>query len=286
MTGFGRGFFELGGQRFRIELRAVNSRFLDLKLRHPWHDAELDHGLSQRIRGALARGRVDLSVSEEGGGGAATALRLDSAVAGQLKTALEQLSEVLGGDAQLAARLLPPPRELLVAVPPPAEDVQRGLLEALDEALDALKEMRQREGAGLRADLEAHLADVQRLAEAIAARAKDEPLRARQRLEQRLKQLGLDENVDAARVTQEVALIAERCDVSEELARLAIHRDQLAEMLTSDEPVGRKLEFMLQEVNRELNTIASKTSDADAGTLVVEAKATLEKMREQVQNVE
>jgi uncharacterized protein (TIGR00255 family) len=286
MTGFGRAEFEVSGRRFRIELRAVNSRFLDLKLRHPWNDADLDHRVKQRLGQQLTRGRVELSVLDEGVTADGASLVLDPQLAGQLARAVDELSELLGGDRAAAARLITAPRELLTAKSPPAEDLQRELLAAVDQALVALVTMREREGAGLRADLQGHLAQLEELSAGIAARASGEPERARQRLEQRIAQLGLAEGLDDGRLAQEVALVAERCDVSEELARLKIHGEQLRQMFASDEPIGRKLEFMLQELNRELNTVASKTGDAEAGTLVVEAKATLEKMREQVQNVE
>lgn len=286
MTGFGRAEFEVSGRRYRIELRAVNSRFLDLKLRHPWNDAELDHRVGKRLKAALTRGRVEFSVFDEGVTADGAALELDPNLAAQLARAVDQLGELLGGDRAAAARLLTAPRELLTAKAPPADDLQRELLVAVDRALAALVTMREREGEGLRADLAQHLAHLGELSAQIADRADGEAERARQRLEQRISQLGLAEGIDDARLAQEIALVAERCDVSEELARLKIHAEQLRQMLGSDEPIGRKLEFMLQELNRELNTIASKTGDAEAGTLVVEAKATLEKMREQVQNVE
>lgn len=286
MTAFGRGIFDLAGRRYRVELRSVNSRFLDLKLRHPWNDAELDHHLAQRIRTRVQRGRVDLNVTVEKGGGAESMLVLDVEVAEQVATALDALAAILGGDRTLAARLVTPPHDLLVAASPPAEDRRSNLLVALDAALDALITMREREGKGLYADLRDHLGEVERWMAAIGTRARDEPGQAQRRLGERLVQLGAGEMVDPQRLAQEVALVADRCDVSEELARLEIHARQFEEMIEAKDPVGRKLEFMLQELNRELNTIASKTGDAEAGTLVVEAKATLEKMREQVQNVE
>ncbi|PID39385.1 MAG: YicC family protein [Proteobacteria bacterium] len=286
MTGFGRAAFEVSGRRYRIELRAVNSRFLDLKLRHPWNDAALDHLVMKRLKGVLTRGRVDVGVFEEGVTADGAALVLDLNLAAQLARAVEELGELLGGDRAAAARLLTPPRELLMASAPPADDLQRALLTAVDHALEALVAMRQREGGGLQRDLQQHLAHLEQLSVDIAARAEVEPLRVRRRLEQRVAQLELAKGCDDARMAQEIALVAERSDVSEELARLTIHAGQLRQMLESVEPIGRKLEFMLQELNREVNTIASKTGDAEAGTLVVEAKATLEKMREQVQNVE
>lgn len=182
--------------------------------------------------------------------------------------------------------LLPVPRELLVQHSESAEEVRPAFLAALQQALGALMAMREREGRGLRQDLEQHLAHLETLAMSIASRTVDEPRLLRERLEQRLQQLSSVKELDPGRLAQEAAVVAERCDVSEELARLRIHSEQLRQMLAADEPMGRQLEFMLQELLRELNTIASKTSDAEAGSLVVEAKGTLEKMREQAQNVE
>lgn len=286
MTGFGRATFESGGRRVRVELRTVNSRFLDMKLRLPFNDAELEHEAAVLVKQALSRGRVDLSVLDEGGGTGQGTLQLEQRVADDLVRALDLLADRLGGNRTLAAQLMPVPRDLLVQRSETAEDVRPAFLAALEQALVALTAMRQREGMGLRRDLEQHLAHLEDLATSIAARTKDEPRLLRERLEQRLQQLSSVKEIDPARLAQEAAIVAERCDVSEELARLRIHSEQLRQMLAADEPMGRQLEFMLQELLRELNTIASKTSDAEAGSLVVEAKGTLEKMREQAQNVE
>lgn len=288
MTGFGRAAFELVGAAYRIEVRTLNSRFLDLRMRLPWTDAEVESKATVLIRSRLARGRVELNVWEEGKGSCG-GVQLNTAVAAQLAVALADLKKRLGCDDATAAQLLPRVSELLTcpSKDPVSGDIWDGFGEALTEAMDRLVAMRQREGQALRADLERHLGRLAELAEQIGDRVGDEPRQVQQRLTTRVAQLmGAGVEIDPNRIAQEAALLAEKADVSEELARLQSHRDQLCEMIRQEEPVGRSIEFMLQELNRELNTVASKTASTDATALVVEAKGCLEKMREQAQNVE
>ena len=285
MTGFGRASFEIDGFHYRVELRSVNGRFLDVRSRIPFGDARLETLAIGRIRERLFRGRVELNVQEAGGGGG-IALRLNTVLAQQLANILRDLSAALGTDVGTAAGLLPPHKDLITGLPAlNADAVCQVFLTALDEALANLVEMREREGKGLADDLCHHLDIVEDQRTQIAALTADEPERIRVRLAERLAHLGASE-LDPQRIAQEIALLAERCDVSEELSRIAIHRKQLGAMLEGEGPTGRKLEFMLQELNREANTIASKTTCAEVGSLVVDLKGVLERMREQAQNVE
>jgi uncharacterized protein (TIGR00255 family) len=289
MTGFGRGELQVGGRTFRVEARSVNNRFLDLKVRLPWIDGELESRTIALVRRAVTRGRVEISVLEERGARPDASLHLDEALARSVGAALQRLAGLLGADLATAARLLPPLKELVGTDSGPiaTDDVWPALERGLQEALGALTAMRRREGEALAADVAGHL---QRLREAVArirTLAAGEPERARRRLQDRLSRLlGDSTPVDAARLAEEVALIADRADVSEELARLESHFEQLQGMLEAQGEVGRRFEFMLQELHRELNTIASKTDSAETAHLVVDAKASVERMREQAQNVE
>jgi uncharacterized protein (TIGR00255 family) len=287
MTGFGRAGFALGQRTFRIELRSVNNRFLDVKIRLPWIDGELEARTLALVRRSVARGRVDVSVLEERSD-AAGALRLDGEAARNLAAALRELCAVAQCDLPTAAALLQQSRVELLSAGGAAratDETWPQLEPGLRQALDALIAMRRREGAALAAALVAQLDELGRRLEEIQRLVAGEPERQRARLEGRLAALHV-EGVDPARLAMEVAICADRADVSEELARLASHIDQLRGAVDAEGEVGRKLEFMLQEVHRELNTIASKTVTAEVAHHVVEAKAAVEKMREQAQNVE
>ncbi|MCB9558697.1 MAG: YicC family protein [Deltaproteobacteria bacterium] len=286
MTGFGRASFSVSGRSFRLELRSVNNRFLDVRATLPWADVSVEHALRAKIGERLARGRVDVTVSaDEADSG--VALQLNAAAAKRLAGLIDSLANELGGDRHLAARLLPPQRDLLTTrVAADATGLWEGLEPCLDQAIDALLEMRAAEGRVLHADLQARLQHTRELAADIERAVDGEVERRSTKLKERLDRLVADEKIDRGRLHQEVAILADRSDISEEVVRIASHLGQLAEMLQVDEPVGRRIEFMLQELNREFNTIASKTASADVARQVVDAKSTLEKMREQAQNVE
>jgi uncharacterized protein (TIGR00255 family) len=288
MTGFGKAAVHAGERGYVLELRSYNHRFLDPRARLPWPSAELEHRLLMQIRKRLARGRVDLVIRQESGAGGAARLRVDADVARALARAMKEIEVLVGCDNATAAALVGQPRELVTTdvEAPDATRVWAPLSQALDEALEALIEMRRREGEALRVDLEGHMDELHRLVESVRRQVADEPARHRARLRERLGALAEDVTMDPQRIEQEVALAADRCDVSEELARLESHLRQMRDMAAQQGPVGRKLEFMLQEVNRELSTIGAKTLSADVSHLIVEGKATVEKMREQVQNVE
>jgi len=287
MTGFGRATFDLDGSAFRVEVRSVNNRFLDIKVHLPWVDGELEQHLRRGVRARLARGRVDVTVSlddADGGGG----VRLNAELARDLGRVLGELAATLSCDIATAALLVPQQRDLLLATSGGAarDQLWAGVEPCLDQALTGLQQMRAEEGQALASDLNRNLATMRRLRGEIATLADNEPQRRRDRLTERVEKLLGDREVDGERLAQEVALLADRADVSEELVRLQSHLDQLHELLGQPDAIGRKIEFLLQEVNRELNTIASKTGSGETSALVVEAKSCLEKMREQAQNVE
>ncbi|MBK8480527.1 MAG: YicC family protein [Proteobacteria bacterium] len=292
MTGFGRATFGVGGAAYRVELRSLNSRFLDLKVRLPWFDGELETRISAAVRERLARGRVDLALWDDqapAGGGAS---RLDHALALRAAAALDELAELCGGDRACAATLLGPVAGIFTLGASRPESAAlwegsdaKGLRHALGAALDQLLVMRAREGAALATELRQQLVRLRTLAAKMAPLAAEEPSRRQRLLAGRLAQLAASP-VDPQRLAQEVAILAERADVSEELARLESHFDQLEAVLGAAEPIGRRLEFLLQEVHRELNTLATKATSAELGVLVLDAKSWLEKMREQAQNVE
>lgn len=287
MTGYGRGELELGGRSYCVELRSYNNRFLDVKVRLPWLGKDLEVKVEGVIRGRVHRGRVEASAWETGGA-AGGRLQLDEALARDLGALLGKLAEIIGADLGTAARLVPPQRELIVADPTLGLDPEKtwsALEEGLAQALERLLEMRRIEGQATGRDMAQHLDEVERLRARLAEETASEPTTIRDRLIERIEALD-GAGVDPDRIAQEVALLADRCDVSEELARLGSHIAQLRRMMGQDGPVGREIEFLLQEFNRELNTIGSKSQSGSIAHLVVQAKTAVERMREQAQNLE
>jgi uncharacterized protein (TIGR00255 family) len=284
MTGYGRGVGERGDVRATVDVRAVNHRFLDLKLRGAGLSAALEDAIAARVRHALERGSVAVSVNFARGG-AAGELQLDA-------DAAERAHRTLSG---LAARLgLPGPDLALVIAQPGVitgedrldDDTAPAVLDALDAALLQLDAMRVNEGAALAAELRMRLDELVATRAQIAALAAAVPGQLARRLVDRLKRLLDDVAADPARIAQEIALLADRADVTEELVRLASHLDQAHALIGGAGAIGRRLDFLVQEIGRELNTIGAKSTTAEIGTAIVGAKAALEKVREQVQNVE
>jgi uncharacterized protein (TIGR00255 family) len=295
MTGFGRGVAEHGRTRATVDVRAVNHRFLDLKLRGALAPA-LEEAIGTRVRSALERGAVTVSVhlARDAGGGT---MRVDQAAARTAHDQLTELARVLGIAGPDLALVLAQPGVVIVADEDPRDDSDGpAVLAALDGALAQLAGMRDGEGQALARELLLRLDELTALRTALARLAADVPERVQRRLSQRLERLLQDEAadkgsdaagwLDPGRLAQEVALLAERADVTEELVRLASHLEQARALVTGAGASGRRLDFLVQEIGRELNTIGSKSAVTEISSAIVEAKAVLEKVREQVQNVE
>ena len=285
MTGYGRGVADRGELRATVDVRSVNHRFLDLKLRGAQVAAALEDAIGARVRAAIERGAVVVAVNVARGG-APAGFRIDTDAAERVHRAL----------AELAARLALPGPDLALVLAQPGvvtgddrlddEGAAVAVLGALDAALAQLAEMRAAEGAALAAELAARLAELVATRAHIAALAGAVPDQLVRRLLDRVKRLSDDIAIDQARIAQEIALYADRADITEELVRLASHLDQAGALIDGPGAIGRRLDFLVQEIGRELNTIGSKSTTAEITTAVVAAKATLEKLREQVQNVE
>jgi uncharacterized protein (TIGR00255 family) len=287
MTGFGAGDARLGEGRVVVETRSVNQRFLEVRARVPRELGDQAVFVEQLLRRGLSRGRVDVTVHCEGV--AAGGVSLDHDRAREALAALRAVAreEGLGDDVPLS---------LLSTVPDlfaPVTHVDPGaaraaLAEAVARCLDALGRMREAEGAELAADLLRRVSAVRGACARVAALSEVSAARRRERVRERVRRLVEESGarVDGARVEQELALLAEHSDVSEELTRLAAHADHFASLLRAEEPAGRRMDFLLQEMAREANTLGAKAFDAEVTRVVVELKAELERMREQVQNVE
>jgi uncharacterized protein (TIGR00255 family) len=292
MTGFGRASVARQGIVFEIETRSVNHRYLDVRVKLPRLLASLEAEVRSRIQERFERGKVDLAVVSPEGAAPAPRLEVDLEAARSYLRAAERLREDEEVEGRLdVATLLALPGVARFAEPDVLDEtLRRELLAAVDASLEAVSAMRGAEGAALERDLLARAGRVAELADALEARAESVAEAVRARLRKRAEQLARDTGLyDEARLTQEITIAADRMDVTEELVRLRSHVEQLRRTVASGGPghaVGRRLDFLLQELGREANTVGSKAADAPVAHLVVELKSELGRLREQVQNVE
>jgi uncharacterized protein (TIGR00255 family) len=289
MTGFGRASFEAAGATYAVELRSVNQRNLDLSLRLPRALAGLEPELRKRLAQRFARGKVELSVASAAGSAPRAEIEVDRALVQRYLALSRELSREPGVVDRIGvAELLAMPgvvRSVEAAVR--EDEASAALLAATERAADAALAMRAAEGAALARELEARLAVLEALVAELGPRASEVQRAVRERLRARAEQLRAETGLlDEARLYHEVALAAERLDVTEELARLASHAEQVRAALASDEPVGRRLEFLAQELAREANTLGAKAGDAPLAQRVVDLKTEIDRIREQVLNVE
>ncbi|MGI6604528.1 MAG: YicC/YloC family endoribonuclease [bacterium] len=287
MTGFGRGSARRGETTFTVEIRTLNHRFLEWSIRLPRELAEWEERLRSRLQQELARGRVEVWVGVSGQIGPRK-VQVDTDLAGSYYGAAQAIAAELGVEPGITAAFLLTLPEVVRLEEREAdlEEWWPGCAEALERALAQLVAMREREGEAMAADLKIRVKRLRALAQAIMEQAGEIPRLYQDKLRQRLATLVAESGVDEGRLAQEVAFLAERADITEEIVRLLSHCDQLAATIAKEEPVGRRLEFLLQEANREVNTIGSKAQGLRISSLVVDCKAELEKMREQVQNIE
>jgi uncharacterized protein (TIGR00255 family) len=287
MTGFGAGRGATGGEEIDVEVRSVNHKFCEVKARLPRELSLLELDVQRTVKDRLARGGIEVLVRRAGTAGA-LAPRVDAALAEAYARAFAEVGARMGlsGGPTLADVV---GAEGVVRLEERAVDLEAAraaLGRGLVQALDALVAMRAREGEALARDLAARLAAVEGLVARIAELSPRSVEHHRARLEERIAELSRGIPLDPARLAQEVAIFADRTDVAEEITRLGSHLTQARVLLGSDEPAGRKLDFLVQEMHREANTTGSKSQSADISGLVVELKAEIERMREQVQNVE
>ena len=288
MTGFGRGEATSQSRAFTVEVQSVNHRFLEVRCRVPKRLTGLEPRIQQAIQARFSRGHFDVLVLDKDLDGRGRTLKVDVPLATQYVDALRTLQQALGLPGQVTLEMLTAQREL-IAVEESAESLDESwgeLSPALARALEALTEMRRREGEALVANLRAHLGEVEATLTGIVERTPALVQAQRDRLRERVAELLDGRLPDPARLEQEVALLAERSDVAEECDRLHSHLHQFRAALEQPGPQGRRLDFLLQEMHREANTIGSKSADAWLAHEVVRLKTSIERLREQVQNLE
>jgi uncharacterized protein (TIGR00255 family) len=288
MTGYGSAELERDGQRLAAEVRSVNHRFCEVSIRAPKLVSLFEDRIRQRIQDRFSRGKINLSITWSGAGESGEVLKVNEVVADRYAQLLELLRERYHLDGRLDVRTLASlPDVFSWEHSALSDDETWGLLENLiDRACASLDQMKQREGQALAADLEHRLGILRLHLDTIARRAPLRPQEAKDRLLSRLQPLLGEVELDPSRVAQEVALLVDRLDCTEECVRLAAHIDQFRSLIEGAEMAGRKLGFLLQEMNREANTIGSKANDVEMSRAVIVIKEELERLREQVQNVE
>ncbi|MGE5815012.1 MAG: YicC/YloC family endoribonuclease [Acidobacteriota bacterium] len=295
MTGFASLSREDEAGTVGVTIRAVNHRYLDLQVRAPQMLAPLEPKLRALVQQRLARGRVELNVSTQVRQAQAPDVQLNDAFVDALSGALEQARArgVISGQLS-AGDLVRIPQALIIRERQESTEAnsseptvfERAILDTVTEALAALDLMRSREGDALGADLENRRSRLQALISDVAAAADTGRAEREQELGERIKEFGAEGMMDPALLAQEIVRFVARSDITEEIVRFRTHLEHWQALVASREPCGRKLDFLLQELNREINTIGSKAEGATTSALVVEVKAELERVREQVQNVE
>jgi len=284
MTGYGKS----SGGGYTVEMRSVNHKFLDVSVKMPREVLALEARVKKEAGERLSRGRLDVFINRESGAESARSYSLNREAAAQYVSLLRELKEGFGLEGEVDLGLLASFREIVTEdeASEDLEDVWGGLAAGVNEALDSLTAMRAEEGSSLHADIITRADSLLGMVAAIEARSPEVVRAYAERLRERVTELAEGVGLNEERLAQEIALMAERSDITEEVVRFRSHVSQLKDMLESDGPVGRKMDFLMQELNRETNTMGSKSQDTRIAHTVVEIKAELEKIREQVQNVE
>ena len=287
MTGFGAATVENDDYKVTVELKAVNQRFLELNFHMPRQFGQWEENLRQLIRKLAARGKVDIFVNYVDKRESKSTIRVDKGLALAYQSAMNELSDTLHlPRPDSAAMFAGFPDVLQVEQSAELDGLQPVLEDALQQALKAFDDMRQREGAHIAEDFEQRLVKLEGMRQQLITLAPAIVEERRQHLQEVLAEALAGKDFDETRIIQETALFADRVNYTEEVVRLESHIAQFRQIMAAGEPSGRKLDFLIQEFNRETNTIGSKANSKDAAQLVVDMKSEIEKIREQVQNIE
>ncbi|MGM9661164.1 MAG: YicC/YloC family endoribonuclease [Faecousia sp.] len=288
MTGYGRAVETVNGREFTVELRSVNNRYLDCSVKLPRNLSFAEDSIKQAVKGAISRGKVDVFISLRTEGASDVKITLNTAMVEGYLNAMKQMTTDYGVRDDISVSLLSRMPEVFTVDKPEVDEEQllADLLSVMDKALAHFDAMRSAEGKALENDLRSRGETILKLVEQVEAGSGQTVADYRTRLENKLKEVLANTAIDESRILTEAAIFADKVAVDEETVRLRSHLDQMNNMLTAGGAIGRKLDFLLQEMNRESNTIGSKCSDVRLARIVVDIKAELEKIREQTQNIE
>lgn len=288
MTGYGRAVETLNGREFTVELRSVNNRYLDCSVRLPRVLSFAEDAVKQAVKGSISRGKVDVFVTVRSEAGDEVQVSLNKAVLQGYLTAMRQMVDEYQVRDDISVASLSRMPEVFTLEKPQVdeEQLQEDLMAVVNKALEGYDAMRQAEGEALDRDLRSRGQTILELVSQVEAGSGKTVSDYRARLEAKIKEVLANTNIDESRILTEAAIFADKVAVDEETVRLRSHLKQMNTMLTTGGAVGRKLDFLLQEMNREANTIGSKCTDVNLARIVVDIKAELEKIREQTQNIE
>ena len=288
MTGYGRAREMLNKRDITVEVRSVNNRYLDCTVKMHRMYSFAEDAVKQHVQKAISRGKVDVFITVDASAADVAKVTVNRELAAQYAAALRELAEVCGTESHVTPETLSRFPEVLTVTKADEdlETVSADLCAVLDKALAAYNEMRAVEGAKLAEDIGNRLVFIENYTSQVEERSPQTVAEYRAKLTARMQEVLQSTSIDQQRILTEAAIYADKVAVDEETVRLRSHVAQLRTMLTSDEPMGRKMDFLIQEVNRESNTIGSKCNDVAIAQVVVGLKAEVEKMREQVQNVE
>ena len=288
MTGYGRAVETVNSREFTVELRSVNNRYLDCTVKLPRSASFAEDTVKQAVKQAISRGKVDVFISIKSESAEDTSITLNQAVLEGYLTAMRQMVSEFGVKDDISVSSLSRLPEVFTMEKPEVDEdkLLADLMRVVSKALESYNAMRCTEGAALDADLRSRGNTIRELVTQVEQGNAQTVIDYRTRLENKLREVLENTNIDESRILTEAAIFADKVAVDEETVRLRSHLDQMNTMLTGGGAVGRKLDFLLQEMNREANTIGSKCTDVRLARIVVDIKAELEKIREQTQNIE
>ncbi len=288
MTGYGRAVETVNGREFTVELRSVNNRYLDCSVKMPRALSFAEETVKQAVKAAVSRGKVDVFITVRSESGEDARVSLNTAVVEQYLAAMNRMVAEFGVKDDISVSTLSRLPEVFSVEKPEVDEEQlrSDLMQVVGKALEGYNAMRTTEGAALDADLRSRGNTILGLVAQVEAGNGQTVIDYRTRLENKLKEVLQNTAIDESRILTEAAIFADKVAVDEETVRLRSHLKQMNTMLSGGGAVGRKLDFLLQEMNREANTIGSKCTDVNLARIVVDIKAELEKIREQTQNIE
>jgi uncharacterized protein (TIGR00255 family) len=289
MTGFGRAECQDADYSYKAEIRSVNNRFIDITTRLPKAFMGIELPLKKLIKSHCARGSINITVTIINSNDTAGEweIKPNLALATQYVKALKEIQTSLGLEGNIHLDSLVGFRDVMKVEPVSVDTAKESLLFSMVEsAITSLKKMREEEGTYLKQDLVERINSIKKYLAQLERRQPEVIQEYKARLKEKIKLLNDGIDMDDTRLAEETAILADRCDITEEITRLSSHLNQFTKLFESTEPVGRKLEFITQEINREINTIGSKSNDTQLANMVIEMKSSLEKIREQLQNIE
>ena len=288
MTGYGRAVETVNGREFTVELRSVNNRYLDCSVKLPRSLSFGEDAVKQAVKNTISRGKVDVFLSVRSEGAADVKVTLNEAMVEGYLAAMKQMAQSYGVRDDISVSVLSRMPDVFTVDKPEVDEEQllADMLSVVNQALKSFDDMRSTEGKALETDLRSRGETILGLVAQVEAGSGQTVIDYRTRLENKMKEVLANTAIDESRILTEAAIFADKVAVDEETVRLRSHLEQMNSMLTTGGPIGRKLDFLLQEMNREANTIGSKCSDVRLARIVVEIKAELEKIREQTQNIE